>query len=134
MESTAIYSLAADAMLVSHVFFVVFLVLGLILIYLGKFLSWHWTLNPWFRITHVLGIGIVVLQSWLGIICPLTTWEMNLRAMAGETVYTGSFITHWLNQLLYYQAPQWVFITAYTVFGTLVLLSWFLVRPRPFKP
>jgi hypothetical protein len=82
--------------------------------------------------THLLGIGIVVIQSWLGIICPLTIWEMNLRAKAGETIYDGSFITHWLNQLLFFQAPAWVFVVCYTVFGSLVLLSWLWVRPRKF--
>ncbi|MCU7813178.1 MAG: DUF2784 domain-containing protein [Candidatus Thiodiazotropha sp. (ex Notomyrtea botanica)] len=133
MESQAFYSLAAITILVTHVVFVVFVVLGVILIFVGKFLSWQWVRNPWFRVVHLLGIGVVVLQSWFGIICPLTTWEMDLRSKAGETVYEGSFITHWLNELLYYQAPSWVFAVIYTVFGGLVLYSWFLVRPRTFR-
>ena len=130
MESHELYSLVADAILVMHVLFVVFVVLSLILIFAGKFLSWQWVRNPLFRIIHLLGIGIVVLQSWFGIICPLTIWEMNLRSNAGESIYQGSFIKHWLNQLLYYQAPSWVFVACYTVFGGLVLSSWLLVRPR----
>ncbi len=133
MESQAFYSLVADTILVTHVLFVAFIVLGLIFIFVGKFLSWLWVRNPWFRVTHLLGIGIVVLQAWLGIICPLTVWEMNLRSKAGETIYDGFFITHWLNELLYYQAPSWVFAVCYTVFGGLVLASWFLVRPRAFS-
>ncbi len=133
MESQAFYSLVADTILVTHVLFVAFIVLGLIFIFVGKFLSWLWVRNPWFRVTHLLGIGIVVLQAWFGIICPLTVWEMNLRSKAGETIYDGFFITHWLNELLYYQAPSWVFAVCYTVFGGLVLASWFLVRPRAFS-
>jgi hypothetical protein len=133
MESQALYSLVADAILVTHILFVTFVVLGLILIFVGKFLSWLWIRNPWFRVTHLLGIGVVVLQAWFGVICPLTIWEMDLRSKAGETIYEGSFITHWLNELLYYQAPLWVFVTCYTVFGGLVLASWFLVRPRAFS-
>ncbi len=133
MEFQALYSLVADAILVTHVLFVAFVVLGLILIFVGKFLSWLWVRNPWFRVTHLLGIGVVVLQSWFGVICPLTIWEMDLRSKAGETIYEGSFITHWLNELLYYQAPSWVFVVCYTVFGGLVLASWFLVRPRAFS-
>ena len=132
MESQALYSMVADAILVTHVLFVVFVVLSLILIFVGKFLSWLWVRNPWFRVTHLLGIGVVVLQAWFGVICPLTIWEMDLRSKAGETIYEGSFITHWLNQLLYYQAPSWVFVVCYTTFGGLVLASWFLVRPRAF--
>ncbi|MCU7842222.1 MAG: DUF2784 domain-containing protein [Candidatus Thiodiazotropha sp. (ex Monitilora ramsayi)] len=133
MESQALYSLAAAAILITHVLFVVFVVFGLILIFVGKFLTWQWIRNPWFRIAHLLGIGVVVLQSWLGVHCPLTTWEMDLRSKAGETVYEGAFITHWLNELLYYHAPSWVFVVIYTAFGGLVLYSWFLVRPRAFR-
>ena len=134
MESGALYAFAADAVLITHVLFVVFVVLGLILIFVGKFLIWRWVRNPWFRIAHLLGIGIVVLQSWFGVLCPLTTWEMELRAKAGETAYEGSFLAHWLHQLLYYQAPSWVFVVCYSVFGGLALCSWFLVRPHTLLP
>lgn len=132
METGALYSLAADAILVTHALFVVFVAGGLILIHVGKFLSWQWVRNPLFRLVHLLGIGLVVLQSWFGVICPLTTWEMNLRSRSAETVYEGSFISHWLTELLYYQAPSWVFVICYTIFGVLALSSWFLVRPRAF--
>jgi hypothetical protein len=134
IDSSALYSLAAAAILVTHVLFVVFVVFGLILVYAGWTLSWQWVRNPWFRVAHLFAIGIVVLQSWFGVICPLTIWEMNLRAKAGESIYEGSFIIHWLNQLLYYQAPPWVFVVCYTVFGGLVLFSWFVVRPNSFFP
>jgi hypothetical protein len=130
LESRTFYSFTADAILATHALFVIFVVLSLILIFVGKFLSWQWIRNPWFRITHLLGIGVVVLQSWFGLICPLTTWEMDLRSKAGETAYGDSFIAYWLNELLYYQAPSWVFVICYTVFGGLALSSWFLVRPR----
>jgi hypothetical protein len=133
MESQALYSLLADAMLVTHVLFVVFVVLGLILVFVGGYLLWQWVRNPWFRVTHLLGIGVVVVQSWFGVICPLTIWEMELRLKAGETIYQGSFLTHWLGELLYLQAPWWIFVACYTVFGGLVLSSWFLVRPRAFS-
>ena len=133
MTAEEFYAIAADAMLVTHVMFVVFVVFGLILIFAGSFMSWNWVRNPWFRMVHLLGIGVVVLQSWFGIICPLTIWEMDLRAKAGLGIYQGSFITHWLNELLYYQAPPWVFMVCYTFFGVLVLSSWFIVRPRPFS-
>lgn len=125
---------AANTLLIVHVAFVVFVILGLALIYLGYFFNWSWVRNFWFRILHLFAIAIVVLQSWLGIICPLTIWEMQLRQQAGDATYSGSFIAHWLQQLLFYQAPQWVFILCYTIFGALVVLSWFVVKPyRRFK-
>lgn len=130
MEPAALYSMAADAVLFVHALFIVFIVLGLVLVLTGKLRSWQWVRNPWFRLFHLLGIAVVVLQSWFGVICPLTSWEMSLRSKAAETVYDGSFIAYWLGKLVYYQASPWVFMVAYTVFGSLVLLSWFLVPPR----
>lgn len=127
------YLIAADLLLLTHVLFVAFVVIGLVLILVGKFRHWSWVRNPWFRLAHVGSIGIVVLQSWLGVICPLTTWEMALRARAGDTVYAGSFIAHWLEAILYYQAPPWVFVVAYTTFGALVVISWFWIPPRRFR-
>ena len=126
------YLLLADSLLLIHVLFVAFVVVGLILIVAGKISSWSWVRNPWFRLAHLACIAIVVLQSWLGKICPLTIWEMALRARAGDATYTGSFIAHWLSEILYYQAPQWVFGLLYTLFGMLVIATWLWVRPRPF--
>lgn len=132
MESRGLYLLAADVILFIHVLFVAFVIVGLLLIIAGKLFSWFWVRNPWFRLVHLIAIGVVVLQSWLGVICPLTTWEMVLRERAGDSVYSGTFISHWLETILYYHASEWVFIICYTVFGSLVLASWFWVRPRPF--
>ncbi|MFT6268260.1 MAG: glucan phosphoethanolaminetransferase (alkaline phosphatase superfamily) [Alphaproteobacteria bacterium] len=133
MDNTFLYLLAADTLLIIHVLFVVFVVVGLLLIFIAKMQKWRWVRSPWFRIAHLVGIAIVVVQSWLGIICPLTTWEMALREHAGEAVYAGSFISHWLSTLLYYHAPEWVFAVVYSAFGILVLLSWIWVRPNSFR-
>ena len=110
--------------------FVAFVVFGLALILIGKIRNWSWVRNAWFRIAHLAAIGVVVLQSWFGIICPLTTWEMALRQRAGDAVYAGTFMSHWLESVLYYRAPAWVFAVCYTVFGALVVVSWFWVRPH----
>ena len=130
MNAKLYYLIAADAILITHVLFVAFVVLGLLLIFAGKLLAWCWVYNFIFRSTHLAAIGIVVLQSWLGAICPLTVWEMSLRAKAGDAVYTGSFIAHWLQTLLYYRAAEWVFILLYTLFGALIIASWYWVRPE----
>jgi len=126
------YLLLADSLLVLHVMLVAFVIFGLAAIFIGHLRDWHWVRNVWFRVTHLVVISIVVLQSWLGVLCPLTAGEMALRDKAGAAGYEGSFIQHWLQAILYYSAPEWVFILAYTVFGGVVLASWFLVRPgRP---
>ncbi|MGW8247957.1 MAG: DUF2784 domain-containing protein [Acidiferrobacterales bacterium] len=133
MRSDSWFSHLVDILLVTHFAFVLFVVFGLILILLGKLRRWNWVRNPWFRIAHLSAIGIVVLESWLSIVCPFTRWEMELRQQAGDSGYSGSFIAHWLDRLLYYQAPEWVFTVCYTVFGAIVIASWFWVRPRGFR-
>ena len=124
--------LAADLLLLGHVLFVTFVVVGFALVVFGGPLDWGWVRNPWLRVTPLAAILVVALQSWLGVVCPLTTWEMALRRRAGDEVYSGTFISHWLDALLYYEAPEWVFIVAYTAFALAVAGAWFWVRPRPF--
>lgn len=132
MASDSWFLFVADLILVVHVIFVAFVVFGLVLIWLGKVFRWGWVRNPWFRVLHLAAIGIVVLESWVGVACPLTRWEMGLRKSAGGTTYSGSFIAHWLDKLLYYQFPAWVFVVGYTAFAAMVIASWFWVRPRRF--
>jgi Protein of Unknown function (DUF2784) len=121
------YRALADLVLITHVGFVLFVVGGLGLILGG---GWRWIRNPWFRSAHLVGIFVVVVQAWLGVVCPLTTWEMSLREKAGDATYSGTFIAHWLQQLLYYQAPPWVFIACYTLFGLAVIGSWVKFPPH----
>ncbi|WP_088329000.1 DUF2784 domain-containing protein [Lacimicrobium sp. SS2-24] len=129
MSSQQLYLLAADAILILHFAFVLFVVLTLVLIFIGYWRDWHWIRNRRLRILHLAAIGFVVIQSWLGQNCPLTGWEMALRQQARDVTYDGAFIAHWVSELLYYQAPTWVFTLAYTLFGLLVMLSWYWIRP-----
>jgi len=130
MSGPAYCRLAADLVLALHASFVLFVILGLVATLAGGLRGWGWVRNPWFRLGHLLAIGAVVAQAWLGVSCPLTVLEMALRARAGDAVYRGSFIAHWMETLLYYEAPAWVFTLCYTGFALLVLLSWILVRPK----
>jgi len=125
-----IYQVMADGILLLHALFAVFVVGGQALIVLGAYLGWLWIRNRWFRIFHLCAIIIVVLQSWVSVICPLTVLEGRLRAQAGQEHYEGTFMQFWLQRFLYYEAPMWVFITVYTLFGLLVVVTWFRFPPR----
>jgi len=127
------YRTFADLLLITHVGFVAFVIVGLLLILCGGACGWRWIRNPWFRVAHLAGIAFVVVQAWFGVVCPLTIWEMHLREKAGDQTYEGTFIAHWLQKLLYYEAPPWVFIVCYTLFGLAVVVSWFKFRPRSFR-
>ena len=131
--SAAEYRNWADAVFVAHAAFIAFVVIGLLVIVVGGACGWKWIRNPWFRAAHLVAIAVVVLQAWFGMLCPLTTVEMTLRKKAGDPTYSGSFIAHWLNKLLYFEAPPWVFAVCYTLFGLTVLFTWFKYRPRSFR-
>jgi Protein of Unknown function (DUF2784) len=121
---TSSHQLLADLVLALHVAIVVFVVGGLILILVGNLRAWRWVNGLAFRLTHLAAIAFVVIQAWLGAMCPLTSLEMWLRSQARAVTYSGSFIEHWLQRLLYYQAPAWVFTLIYTLFGLAVAVAW----------
>ncbi len=121
--------LLADLILFAHALFVAFVTLGLVAILLGGYRRWKWVRNWRFRAIHLLAIGFVMAESWLGLICPLTEWENRLNVAAGGSAYSTSFIRYWLHELLFYDLAPWVFTVAYTAFGILVLIAWLLVPP-----
>ncbi len=121
---------AADAVLAVHVAVVLFVVVGLALIVAGNIRGWRWVNAPWFRLAHLATIGIVAAEAWLGYVCPLTTLEMWLRSQARAPTYEGSFIGHWLQRILYYDAPPWVFAAAYSLFALAVAAAWWYFPPR----
>ena len=125
-----IYRLAADFVVAIHFAYVMFVILGLIATVLGWILSWQWVRNRWFRGAHLTMIAIVVFEAWMGITCPLTTWEQELRMAAGEKTYQGGFIARWLHDAMFFEAPPWVFTCCYTTFGMLVLVTWLVIPPR----
>jgi Protein of Unknown function (DUF2784) len=127
------YRALADGVLITHLGFLLFVVGGLLLILCGGLRGWKWIRNPWFRAAHLAAIGVVVIQAWFGIICPLTTLEMHLRDQAGDATYSGTFVAHWLRDFVFYDAPFWGFALGYTLFGLAVIGSWVKFRPRPFR-
>ena len=125
----AAYQTFADLVLLLHASIVVFVVAGLVMVLVGNFAGWPWVNYHWFRWLHLTAIMVVVLESWVGITCPLTTLESWLRAEAGSASYTAGFIEHWVKRFLFYQAPTWVFTFLYSVFGLLVAGTWWCFPP-----
>jgi len=64
-------------------------------------------------------------ESLLGIPCPLTTWENTVR---GQKPTVG-FIERWIDRLIFFDAPTWIFTTAYVSFALLVLVTWYVFPP-----
>jgi hypothetical protein len=142
------YRLLADLIVVVHLAYVGFVVVGLLVVLVGAWLRWLWVRNFWFRAGHLLAISIVVFESLLNIPCPLTEWENQLRDLANEepqmdagfgdagggdddvTVEPSTFVERLVHAVMFYDCPQGVLPTAYCLFGLAVLATMFLVPPR----
>ena len=124
------YRALADAVLVLHAGIVGFVVIGLVAVLWGNRRGWPWVNALGFRVAHLGAIGVVMAEAWLGIVCPLTTLEMWLRAQAGAPTYDGSFVEHWLQRVLYWDLAGWIFVLAYTLFALAVALAWWRYPPR----
>jgi hypothetical protein len=116
----------ADALLVVHFAIVLFVVGGLVGVWIGALLQWQWVRNPWLRYAHLAAIAFVAAEALVGVACPLTVWEAAARGgMAPE-----SFVGQWVQRLLFYRAPPWVFTTAYVAWTLATLATLRLVPPR----
>jgi hypothetical protein len=85
------YRVLADAVLIVHLAFILFVVLG----------GWLVALRPklvWLHLPVVVWGALVEFMGWT---CPLTPLENWLRDRGGETGYSGGFIDHYLTPLMY---------------------------------
>ncbi len=85
------YRLAADALVLTHLLFILFVLFGGLLV-----LRWHRL--AWLHLPAVFWGAVV---EFFHLICPLTPWENRLRQAAGESGYGGGFIEHYLIPLIY---------------------------------
>lgn len=119
------YRLLADALVVLHAAFVVFVV-G------GSFLVWRKRWVIWLHLPACVWGALIEFYGW---ICPLTPWEQGLRARAGQVGYSGGFIDHYLVPLIY---PSGLTRRGQILLGILVVLinavSYFLLWSRHRRP
>jgi len=125
------YKLLADLVVIAHASYVAFIVIGQLAILTGILRGWRWVQNRRFRYLHLAAILIVVVESLLGIVCPLTTLETWLRTQAGQVTYRGDFLGHWVHELLFFDGPPWIFTIVYGLFGLIVVATFCLAPPRP---
>ncbi|MDH3455628.1 MAG: DUF2784 domain-containing protein [Gemmatimonadota bacterium] len=86
-----LFRIGADALVVSHLAFIVFVIVG-------GFLAWRWRWLAWVHVPCALWGAIVELMGW---ICPLTPWEVALRRQAGQAGYESGFVEHYIIPIVY---------------------------------
>jgi len=127
------YRIFADSVIVVHFLFILFMLLGFLLtlyavLFREKFFD-RWV----FRSLHLLGIFYVASLSILGKYCPLTILENELRSRyAMSSVYSGSFIVHYLEKLVYPDVNPLV-IQIPTVFIAIFTIMVFIIKPPKIK-
>jgi hypothetical protein len=131
ISAETIWAWAADVILLVHVAFVVFIVGGLLLIWIGGWQKWRVVRNRCFRLWHVGAMALVLVQTLIGVICPLTVWEAALRERAGQPAYgDATFVQYWLQRLLFWELPVSVFLVLYAGIMIAIVAAWWWVRPQ----
>ena len=107
------YRLAADAVVLLHFGFAIFVVAGGLLVF-----RWRWIV-----LLHLPAVIWGVLLEFFGWICPLTPLEMRLRTAGGQTAYSGGFVEHYIQPVLYFVDSDVIVQIAIGSFVILVNLS-----------
>lgn len=112
-------AVAADAVVVFHLLFILFALLGGLLV-------WRWRRLVWLHVPAALWGVLVELMHWP---CPLTPLEQSLRLAAGQAGYRGGFVEHYVLPIIY---PAGLTPQIQIVLGLIVLLLNGLIYARLF--
>jgi uncharacterized protein DUF2784 len=116
----------AAAVLAAHLAIILFNLFGLVAVPIGGVCGWRFVHVRWWRVLHVASLAVVALQATLGRACFLTLWQAGLEG--GKP--PAPLIMRWVERLIYWPLPLWVFSALYiAVFGYALLLLR-LVPPR----
>jgi hypothetical protein len=86
-----VYRVLADVVLLLHLAFILFVVLGALLV-------WRFPHLAWLHLPAVMWAGLIEIS---GRVCPLTPLENHLRGLSGEAGYPGGFIEYYLLPIIY---------------------------------
>lgn len=117
--------MAVLSILVFHLAIIAFNVAGCVLVPIGAWRRWRWVRDFRFRVAHLTSLAVVALQAVLGRACFLTIWQGDLSGV----VQTQPLIAGWIERMIYWPLPLWVFAVAYVVVFAYVIALWIIVRP-----
>lgn len=113
----------ADLILATHVAVILFNVFGLVAVPLGAVCGWRFVRIGWWRILHVVLLAAVAVQAIAGRACILTLWQAALAG--GSAAHPEPLIMRWVDRLIYWRLPIWVFAALYlAIFGWALALLW----------
>ncbi len=107
-----LYRWATDLIVAIHFAFILFVIFG-------GLMAWKWS---WLKWAHPPALVYGLLTEIYNWYCPLTSLEIELRRKAGFGLYEGSFISAYLNRLIYLDVSQKTLIVGASVVCLLNLL------------
>lgn len=119
--------MAALAVLALHLLVILFNLFGLVAVPLGAWRRWAFVRVFWWRALHLASLAVVALQAVFGRACFLTVWQHTLARGGGEA---QPLIAGWINRLIFWPLPLWVFAVIYVAVGLYALALWWWVPPK----
>jgi hypothetical protein len=118
------------AILALHVAVILFNLFGLIAVPIGAVCGWRFVRIGWWRVLHLVLLAVVAGQALWGRACILTLWQ---AALAGAGADRTPLIARWVDRVIYWPLPLWVFAMLYVaIFGYALVLFWLVpVRRQP---
>ena len=115
----------AGSILAVHLAIILFNLFGLVAVPLGAWRGWRWVHRPVWRMLHLASLAVVALQALLGRACFLTLWQAAAEGGSREPL-----VMRWVNALIYWPLPLWVFTLAYVAILLYALALLWLVPLR----
>ena len=120
----------AESILAAHIAIILFNVFGLIAVPLGAIRGWRFVRIRWWRVLHLVLLAAVAVQAVVGRACILTLWQAALAG--GTAAHPTPLIMGFVNRLVFWPLPFWVFVALYVaLFAYVVALLWLVPLERP---
>ena len=109
-----------------HLMVIAFNVAGLVVIPLGARWGWRFVRIRWLRLLHLASLAVVAVQAVFGEACFLTIWQSDLTGQG----QADPLIMRFVNGLIFWPLPLWVFTALYLGVFAYVVALWRLVPPE----
>ena len=115
----------SEIVLLFHFCIFLFMILSFFLIPLGYYQKWELVKNKYYRLIHLVLMGIIFIETILGFMCPLTILESFLR----NDIEINNKITQIIHQIMYCDLPTYQFIILYLFSLLYLIFLWFFFKP-----
>jgi hypothetical protein len=123
VTSAFYYQLLADGVVVLHLLFILFVLMGGIIAFARPKIIW----------VHIPCVLWAIIIELTGIICPLTPLENELRSRAGQGMYSGDFVIHYIEPMIYLEGltrQLQIILGVMVALVNMIMYSWIYFRKK----